>query len=232
MLRLERESALDPQHQGCGNHWRVGIALGGARRPLQLDRPGVARERFTDDGWPIGDQTCFTQAARGQRLGDQSGSEFSQRLGSASRALHHRRLGAESEGWGHEVDGMSANVSLSTSEAKRKATVGRTLAWWDRNRRALAWRAAPGETPDPYRVWLSEVLLQQTTTQAATPYYQAFVAKWPTVEDLAAGFRPKKPNYEACPALAPILRPRSQPSPSAAMWRPSTAILRESYAAC
>jgi len=80
---------------------------------------------------------------------------------------------------------MSANVSLPTSEAKRKAIVGRTLAWWDRNRRALAWRAEPGETPDPYRVWLSEVLLQQTTAQAATPYYQAFVAKWPRVEDLA-----------------------------------------------
>ncbi len=58
--------------------------------------------------------------------------------------------------------------------------------WWDRARRALAWRAEPGETPDPYRVWLSEVLLQQTTAQAVTPYYRAFLEKWPTVEDLAA----------------------------------------------
>ena len=81
---------------------------------------------------------------------------------------------------------MSANVSALASEAKRKAIVARTLAWWDRNRRALAWRARAGETPDPYRVWLSEVLLQQTTAQAATPYYQAFIAKWPRVEDLAA----------------------------------------------
>jgi A/G-specific adenine glycosylase len=81
---------------------------------------------------------------------------------------------------------MSANVSALASEAKRKAIVARTLHWWDRNRRSLAWRAAPGETPDPYRVWLSEVLLQQTTAQAATPYYQAFIAKWPQVEDLAA----------------------------------------------
>ena len=40
--------------------------------------------------------------------------------------------------------------------------------------------------PDPYRVWLSEVLLQQTTTQAATPYFQGFIAKWPRIEDLAA----------------------------------------------
>ena len=80
---------------------------------------------------------------------------------------------------------MSANVSALASEAKRKAIVARTLAWWDRSRRSLAWRAEPGEIPDPYHVWLSEVLLQQTTTQAAAPYYQAFTAKWRTVEDLA-----------------------------------------------
>jgi A/G-specific adenine glycosylase len=95
-------------------------------------------------------------------------------------------LGAESEDAGHEVDGMSANVSALASEAKRKAIVARTLAWWDRCRRTLAWRAKSGKIPDPYRVWLSEVLLQQTTAQAATPYYQAFIAKWPTVEELAA----------------------------------------------
>ncbi|MGB7973921.1 MAG: A/G-specific adenine glycosylase, partial [Roseiarcus sp.] len=81
---------------------------------------------------------------------------------------------------------MSANVSALASEAKRKAIVARTLAWWDRSRRSLAWRAEPGEAPDPYRVWLSEVLLQQTTVQAATPFYRAFIAKWPRVEDLAA----------------------------------------------
>ena len=81
---------------------------------------------------------------------------------------------------------MSANVSALGGKAKRKAIVARTLSWWDRHRRALVWRAPPGETPDPYRVWLSEVLLQQTTAQAAAPYYQAFIAKWPRVEDLAA----------------------------------------------
>ena len=64
---------------------------------------------------------------------------------------------------------MSANVSALGSEAKRKAIVARTLQWWDRCRRTLAWRAEPGETPAPYRVWLSEVLLQQTTAQAAAP---------------------------------------------------------------
>jgi A/G-specific adenine glycosylase len=80
---------------------------------------------------------------------------------------------------------MSGNVSALASEAKRKKIVARTLAWWDRNRRTLPWRAESGETPEPYRVWLSEVLLQQTTARSAAPYYQAFIAKWPRVEDLA-----------------------------------------------
>src|SRR5580704_11543861 len=184
VLRLERERAFHPQHQGRASDRRVRIAFGGPGRPLQLDGSGMTREGLADDGRPIGDQACFAQTARGQCLGDQPGSEFSQRLGAASRALHHR-LGTESKKAGHEVDGMSANVSALASEAKRKAIVARTLAWWDRSRRSLAWRAEPGEIPDPYRVWLSEVLLQQTTAQAVAPYYHAFTAKWPTVEDLA-----------------------------------------------
>ena len=81
---------------------------------------------------------------------------------------------------------MKVNVSSPGLKAKRNAIVERTLRWWDRNRRELPWRAGPGETPDPYRVWLSEVLLQQTTAQAAAPYFQTFVETWPTVEDLAA----------------------------------------------
>ncbi|MBX6368636.1 MAG: A/G-specific adenine glycosylase [Rhodospirillales bacterium] len=60
------------------------------------------------------------------------------------------------------------------------------LEWYDRNRRRLPWRALPGETADPYRVWLSEVMLQQTTVATVKPYYDAFVAKWPTVTALAA----------------------------------------------
>ncbi len=60
------------------------------------------------------------------------------------------------------------------------------LAWYDGNRRRLPWRAAPGETPDPYRVWLAEIMLQQTTVAAVGPYFRAFLARWPTVFDLAA----------------------------------------------
>ncbi|HZW14862.1 MAG TPA: A/G-specific adenine glycosylase [Brevundimonas sp.] len=61
------------------------------------------------------------------------------------------------------------------------------LDWYDLHRRTLAWRPGPGDDrPDPYRVWLSEVMLQQTTTPHATPYFLAFTARWPTVSELAA----------------------------------------------
>jgi A/G-specific adenine glycosylase len=73
----------------------------------------------------------------------------------------------------------------------RKPPAGRPdpdalLAWYDRHRRALPWRALPGETADPYRVWLSEIMLQQTTVRAVKPYFERFLALFPTVGDLAA----------------------------------------------
>jgi A/G-specific adenine glycosylase len=65
------------------------------------------------------------------------------------------------------------------------------LAWYDRHHRRLPWRVTPpqaqaGERADPYRVWLSEIMLQQTTVQAVKPYFEAFTSRWPTVEALAA----------------------------------------------
>ena len=60
------------------------------------------------------------------------------------------------------------------------------LTWYDRHRRHLPWRATPGQTPDPYLVWLSEIMLQQTTVAAVIPYYETFVSRFPTVESLAA----------------------------------------------
>ena len=60
------------------------------------------------------------------------------------------------------------------------------LAWYDGERRDLPWRVAPGRRADPYRVWLSEVMLQQTVVKAAIPYYDKFIQRWPTVKKLAA----------------------------------------------
>jgi len=65
-------------------------------------------------------------------------------------------------------------------------TVQALLDWYDQERREMPWRAQPGETSDPYRVWLSEVMLQQTTVRAVIPYFEKFVARWPKVQDLAA----------------------------------------------
>ncbi|EKY29904.1 A/G-specific adenine glycosylase [Brevundimonas diminuta 470-4] len=62
------------------------------------------------------------------------------------------------------------------------------LDWYDAHARSLPWRAPPGAEAktDPYRVWLSEVMLQQTTVPHAAPYFERFTTRWPTVADLAA----------------------------------------------
>jgi A/G-specific adenine glycosylase len=64
--------------------------------------------------------------------------------------------------------------------------VRRLLDWYDRHARHLAWRARPGEKPEPYHVWLSEIMLQQTTVAAVTPYYEKFLTSWPHVGALAS----------------------------------------------
>ncbi|MFN3518194.1 MAG: A/G-specific adenine glycosylase [Sphingomonas sp.] len=70
-------------------------------------------------------------------------------------------------------------------DAKR-SIADKLLDWYDRHRRTLPWRAAPGERPDPYRVWLSEVMLQQTTVATVRPRFEAWVARWPDAASLAA----------------------------------------------
>jgi A/G-specific adenine glycosylase len=60
------------------------------------------------------------------------------------------------------------------------------LAWYDRHRRSLPWRAAAGERTSPYLVWLSEIMLQQTTVATVGDYFHRFVKRWPTIEALAA----------------------------------------------
>lgn len=65
------------------------------------------------------------------------------------------------------------------------------LAWYDRHARAMPWRVPPaarkaGVAPDPYAIWLSEVMLQQTTVAAVRDYHSRFMARWPSVQDLAA----------------------------------------------
>ncbi|MDH7796724.1 MULTISPECIES: A/G-specific adenine glycosylase [unclassified Beijerinckia] len=92
------------------------------------------------------------------------------------------------------------------------------LAWYDAHRRKLPWRALPGQLPDPYAVWLSEIMLQQTTVTAVKPYYEHFLSLWPTVRALAAapiddvmkawaglGYYSRARNLHAC-AIAVVER--------------------------
>ena len=66
----------------------------------------------------------------------------------------------------------------------------RLLDWYDRHARLMPWRVGPADRarnirPDPYRIWLSEVMLQQTTVAAVRSYFERFIIRWPTVTDLA-----------------------------------------------
>src|SRR6188768_3650835 len=60
------------------------------------------------------------------------------------------------------------------------------LDWYDRHRRRLPWRPPAGERADPYRVWLSEIMLQQTTVKTVGPYFEKFLARWPDVTALGS----------------------------------------------
>ncbi|MGY4253948.1 A/G-specific adenine glycosylase [Bradyrhizobium sp. USDA 4516] len=75
----------------------------------------------------------------------------------------------------------AAKIKSTDQQADRPA---RLLAWYDRHRRTLPWRAVAGERADPYRVWLSEIMLQQTTVRAVGPYFEKFVSRWPDVTAL------------------------------------------------
>lgn len=74
-------------------------------------------------------------------------------------------------------------TSFSFNSAKFRKEL---LTWYDANRRILPWRAAKGQKSNPYHVWLSEIMLQQTTVPAVIPYFLKFITKWPKLEDLAA----------------------------------------------
>ena len=85
----------------------------------------------------------------------------------------------------------SADMTVAVQLPRRKKDTSAPeppdlLAWYDRHRRILPWRARRGERADPYAVWLSEIMLQQTTVKTVAPYYARFLTRWPTVAALAA----------------------------------------------
>src|ERR1700730_12064497 len=113
-------------------------------------------------------------------------------------------------------------MTLAAASAKRKKkawpdesashcdTVGNQdhtralLAWYDRHRRVLPWRALPGEKPDPCRVWLSEIMLAQTTVKAVAPYFEHSTARWSNVVARHGGnFLHSEAELVALPGIGP-----------------------------
>lgn len=87
---------------------------------------------------------------------------------------------------GCQTGAMTRGANLRES-AVSEQVAPRLLGWYDRHARVLPWRAPPGAPPmDPYRVWLSEIMLQQTTVAAVKAYFQRFTSLWPSVQALAA----------------------------------------------
>ncbi len=86
---------------------------------------------------------------------------------------------------------LAAGKPAAAQERSDSLSAGPLLDWYGRHARILPWRVGPAERarglrPDPYRVWLSEVMLQQTTVKAAAPYFMRFVGRWPDLAGLAA----------------------------------------------
>ena len=87
------------------------------------------------------------------------------------------------------LSGAAIRRKKATSSDHDQAAAARPallLAWYDRHRRRLPWRPLAGERADPYSVWLSEIMLQQTGVKTVGPYFEKFVARWPDVEALGS----------------------------------------------
>jgi len=93
-----------------------------------------------------------------------------------------RRSGKVKEARGSKLEARKKNTSLQPLASS-------LVDWYDQHRRILPWRALPGQKANPYFVWLSEIMLQQTTVGAVGPYFQKFIRRWPVIEKLAKARR-------------------------------------------
>ena len=144
----------------------------------QFHRLGEARDLGTDDIHPAQHERGIGKAGA-RKSGGPEGSRTGDRLGAV----------ATNRFFGGVLFARFASGHGGTMQSKRNRAQSpqpeQLLAWYDRHRRELPWRAKRGTRADPYRVWLSEIMLQQTTVAAVAGYYRKFLERWPTVEALA-----------------------------------------------
>ena len=139
----------------------------------------------TDNGRPIDDQVGMCETAFAKRLRRQLRDELRHRARRAAApgpvllAFHPSVVA--------QVFSLYPFGLYSTAMTLGDATrASEILDWYDRHRRTMLWRAPSGVRPDPYAVWLSEIMLQQTTVATVGPYFTEFISRWPTVAALAA----------------------------------------------
>lgn len=80
----------------------------------------------------------------------------------------------------------TSRTSIKVSDEKAEEFRGYMLEWYDKHQRSIPWRSKKGEKANPYHIWLSEIMCQQTTVQAVVPYFLKFIDIWPSIEALAA----------------------------------------------
>ncbi|MBD0321076.1 MAG: A/G-specific adenine glycosylase, partial [Gemmatimonadetes bacterium] len=173
--RLHRAARGDGRHGvPAGRRGRAGaqararVALGrprGAHRRPQQPRPALRGPR----------------PARGHRLREPAVRPALGDSRHPARAQLPRRRGAGKADHLRVDEGLTSALPPNELPLLRE----RLLAWYDVHRRDLPWRAPPGEAGDPYRVWLSEVMLQQTRVETVKPYFHRWLERFPTLHSLA-----------------------------------------------
>ncbi len=230
VLNFDRCRAFDPQHE------RSGLSFLAFHRthPLDLDRLAVGGNVRSRNFAPARHQLRRSKALPGKRLAHDLADKVAEWLGVGTDGLVHD--GAVC----HPSAGILAMTVAANRAGRQRADrcgadclpqPAALLAWYDRHRRKLPWRAKPDEHADPYRVWLSEIMLQQTTVKAVGPYYARFLTRWPDVHALAAapldevlktwaglGYYARARNLHAC-ARAVVDRHGGEFPPSEAALR-------------
>ncbi len=181
MLDFDRGRTLDPQNQGRG----LAVAIVPLPRPLHPHRLGMGGNLRPGDFRPAGDDLARREALPlegiGQWLADQIGKAPGGLRTSGGALVHIAGL--------CHIDWMTTLAARKVARKRREEaqpSAAALLAWYDRHRRVLPWRAKQGEASDPYRVWLSEIMLQQTTVKTVGPYFAKFLTRFPNVDSLAA----------------------------------------------
>ena len=188
VLDLDCRRALDAQHQR-------GRFAGLRRRPgaaIDLDRLAVGRDLGADDVGPARHQFGRGETLPRESVADDLAEQVAQRFGVGARGLVHGAAALPSI-WTmieHDVAAKPRRKVDGAQRRQRRTTSRRSPPSCSPGTTAIAARCrgarAPGERADPYRVWLSEIMLQQTTVKAVAPYFARFLARWPDVAALAA----------------------------------------------